>query len=772
MSFKDRVITYCSNIIRWSILSVVFFVPIYFAWFQENFTIFDLNKSAALHLFLGIATIIWLVQVSLSGKVEWQGNRKLCILGISLATLFLISTIFSIHPLISLWGSYERQQGLYNLWHYLVLTFFIIVAIQNKKQLHQILIALLLGSALASIYGLLQLFNLDFIRWGEEVGRLFSSFGQPNFFGHYLAVLLPVTVYAIAYLGKNSYTRIGYCLLGVAEIICLIFTYSRGAWVAFLITCFLFLIWTLLRSGKKLWAGVLVVIVIVTISFLSLPTTRQVITDLSAKEDNRVLQRLLSTFDFSPGSARTRSVYWQAALSNFQESSWPRKLFGVGPDVEPDVFVHYYKTEWAFYEKINSFPDRAHNFIFDILLQFGLLGLIGFSCFSGYIVWCLLQSTWKKKTSQEYWLGMSLLAALFIYAFNNLFSFSLVSMNVVLYALLGLAWLATDQARYSLIPVKLFRPTSRWILTITISLFIISLFYGYSYKPLVADYYYFKVKKAEARYNCREVLDMMEKVLEWYPVSHFYNRIYLSHGTNCFSEVSSESSRKQMENNLLDQARHLSPGEEQFYTLVDLAHMYSILGFYEDKQYLVEAEKYYQKLLEVNPLLTFIYQDYGRMKLTDNKYDEALALFKKGLEVIPPLLITETKENPRKADSIQQTAYFYQLIGSVYYRKINFPEAVSWYKKAIETNSSLVSAYKELADIYFEWNNVDEAIHYNKAGYILDPSNNLWPKSLAILYKEKKDFKTALKFARMALEISPDDANIQSLVKELESKNR
>jgi len=100
---------------------VVFFVPIYFAWFQENYTIFDLNKSVALHLLLAITIISWLIQISLEGKFQWEGNKLLCILGTAVAVVFLLSTVFSLHPVISLWGSYERQQGLYNLWHYPIL---------------------------------------------------------------------------------------------------------------------------------------------------------------------------------------------------------------------------------------------------------------------------------------------------------------------------------------------------------------------------------------------------------------------------------------------------------------------------------------------------------------------------------------------------------------------------------------------------------------------------------------------------------------------------
>ena len=95
MFSRNNVIQFVSAITRWSIFSVVFFVPIYFAWFQENYTIFDLNKSVALHSLLAIGIISWLIQISLEGKFQWQGNKKFFILGTSVTVVFLLSTIFS-----------------------------------------------------------------------------------------------------------------------------------------------------------------------------------------------------------------------------------------------------------------------------------------------------------------------------------------------------------------------------------------------------------------------------------------------------------------------------------------------------------------------------------------------------------------------------------------------------------------------------------------------------------------------------------------------------
>ena len=757
-----------SAITRWSIFSVVFFVPIYFAWFQENYTIFDLNKSVALHLLLAITIISWLIQISLEGKFQWEGNKLLCILGTAVAVVFLLSTVFSLHPVISLWGSYERQQGLYNLWHYLALTFFIVVVIRNRAQLHNLIIALLLGSVFASGYGLLQLFGLDFYKWGEDIGRLFSSFGQPNFFGHYLAVLLPLTLYAIFFLSKNIYTRIGYSTLLVAEVLCLIFTFSRSAWLALLITIIGCFFWILLRQGKKVLFGVFIALVIALTAMVSFPTIREKIAEVAWQQDVQATKRFLSIFDLNFGTTRTRLLYWEAAVNGFKDANFKQKIFGYGPDALPNVFIKYYQPEWAYFEKINSFPDRAHNFILDIFLQFGLLGFVSITLFVGYIVVRLIKVTWNEQNPQNYWVGVSVLSALCIYGINNFFSFSLVSMNVVFYALLGIAWLIGNNYKTSTFSLDFFQPISRWVLTSAILIFLITLLYGYNFRPLMADYYFFKVKKAETRGDCQAVVANMEKTLNWYPVSHFYSRAFISYGVNCFSVYSSKKDQQYFAEVLLTQASTIDSKEKQFYTLVDLARLYSILSSFIDQKYYNNAKEHYEELLSINPFITFVYSDYGRLESWHKNYEQAIEIFNKGIEVMPS---TEPEEAQyRRNDIVMQLANLYTQIGITLHEQKKYDESASWYIKALKIFPYDLNARKNLADYYYLSDNMPESLRNYKSGYITDYYNSMWPQELARIYQELGDKKRALYFAEQALELSPDNPAIKSILKNLESQ--
>ena len=136
---------------------------------------------------------------------------------------------------------------------------------------------------------------------------------------------------------------------------------------------------------------------------------------------------------------------------------------------------------------------------------------------------------------------------------------------------------------------------------------------------MIADYYYFEVKKGEARGDCRSALDNMENVLEWYPISEYYGRAYLHQGTNCFIAVKDSLSQRQLGANLLEQIEHMPKSKIHYLTRINLAQVYSMLGYFLDKKYFIEAESNYKELIEISPNITTNYQDYGRMKAWEEK---------------------------------------------------------------------------------------------------------------------------------------------------------
>jgi len=756
-------------IVDWSLLGIVFLVPIYFAWFHENYSVFDLNKAVLLRAFLLIIVLVIFLRAALTGSIFVKKAKGLTLAWLGFLLVTLLSTLSSLQPQLSFLGSYERQQGLQTIWSYLIFFIILVIFCQEKLFLRKLLMAVNFSAAIMCLYGLLQLFGLDFLHWSESSSfRIFSTLGQPDFFGHFLVVMLPITIYSLIFISKKLTARVLFTILGIIELVCLIFTYSRGAWLALVVALGLALLISLWHFGKRFLTYSLMVIVVFSIIFLAWPSTRSFIASKASNDNLNVISRVASVFDFNSGSTSIRLKYWQAAFKIFKEAPLGRQLFGFGPETEASVFVQAYQVDWGYYERLNSFPDRAHNFILDILLQFGVFGFVSLGLLVLAATKPLIKGL-KNSQGEDYWLRLALITALLAYTVNNFFSFSLVSMSMILYLLLALAFIVgTNFSGNKEVKIPLFQPISRWLIGVFAGLFLLILFFTYNIKPLIADHYYMQVKKAEAVNNCRGVLDNMEKVMTWYSLSTFYQRIYLFHNINCFSAVNSAASRQQIVRNILEEATSLVPREINFYSLMDLAHTYSILGYYVNSDYYKIAEKYYQKLLLINKNITVTYQDYGRLRLWQGRFSEARQLFTQGLAVTPPLAQAIPSSEHTKTIA-RQLAYFHDLIGLSYFNEKDFTKAMIEDKEALIIDPTLTSSYQQLADIAYQNKDLNLAIDYNKQAFKIEQNNSLWPLALAQLYLAKGEKITALSYATIAKDLEPANEQTAALIKKIES---
>lgn len=764
---NERVIKILRFIIEWSVIAAVFMVPLYFAWFHENYTVFDLNKSAFLRLCLSVAVIAWFAMIAVRGQISALGSRKVFWSAMAFLGAAIVSSILSLHPMISVLGSYERQQGLHNIVAYVLLFLFIATFFKSRAHIRRLLIVLNASAAIICIYGLMQLFGLDFLNWAQStMSRIFSSFGQPNFFGHYIAVMIPISVYSFFYIAKRWYIKFLYVLLLAAEIVCLIFTYSRSAWIALSIAFGLTAILVLWKKNYKKTAIAIVIVAVASIIALLLPPVRAALLTHSDYVNLTFSSRLVSIVDFNNGSNAIRLKYWLAALNAFKEATPERYLFGFGPDVQASVYVDQYQIDWGYYERLNSYPDRAHNTLLDLLLQFGIVGAAAFFALVWFSVRGLLKIVHIGK-GEEFWLAIALVASLIAYAANNMFSFSLTAMAMMLFTLLGIAFvLGATHRDTEEKALHFFQPASRWIIGGALSILLIVMYYSYDVRPLVADYYYIQVKKGEVRQDCHKVLENMETVMEWYPESHYYSRAYLSHAVNCFSAVGGEKAQQQVFKNIIDQASLIPKHERQFFTLLDLAHAYSILGYYKDPSYYIQAEQYYRELIAINKNITVTYQDLGRMKLWQAKFAEARQIFEDGIAITPPL----DKAFPESEHTVaigKQLGYFYNLVGLSYFEEKKYDQAKLAYTKALEYDPMVTAALKKLADMAYTEGDLHKAISFNKTAFEREPYEALWPVSLATLYRELGDLKQARTYANQAATLDPENEQVKELVKDL-----
>ena len=98
------------------------------------------------------------------------------------------------------------------------------------------------------LFGMAELRWVDASRFGDIGGRVTSLFSNPNILAVYLLLYFPFSLWAIFSRQSRGRVCIFYTLTAVLAAICILFTWSRGAWLGLLLECFLFL---LLHSRKS-----------------------------------------------------------------------------------------------------------------------------------------------------------------------------------------------------------------------------------------------------------------------------------------------------------------------------------------------------------------------------------------------------------------------------------------------------------------------------------------------------------------------------------------
>ena len=113
-----------------------------------------------------------------------------------LVVAYVISTIASVSPNTSLLGSYDRTQGLYTTFSYILIFFLAASTIHSHGQIERAVNVALVASFPVAFYGVIQHYALDPLSWshGASPGRVASTIGNPAFLGAYLILVIPLTL--------------------------------------------------------------------------------------------------------------------------------------------------------------------------------------------------------------------------------------------------------------------------------------------------------------------------------------------------------------------------------------------------------------------------------------------------------------------------------------------------------------------------------------------------------------------------------------------------
>jgi O-antigen ligase/cytochrome c-type biogenesis protein CcmH/NrfG len=395
---------------------------------------FELPKTAllrALVLLMGLLALAWGVERRAGGAQPESSGRALPLLWPVLAwgLVQVLAVVVSVRWQASLWGSYERQQGLLTLASYVL--FFLLTAtfLRRRAQAERLWLALTWGSLPVVVYGLLQVAGLDPLQWATDAASpVLSTVGRANFLGSYLVLVVPLTAGRLVLANR----RWPLLLLLVAQAFCLLLTQARGALVGLGAAAVTFgLLWAAVTRRRRLGVATLVAAALAggLVVLLNLPQG-----PLAALADLPVLERLASLSRTDAGSTAARLTIWR--------TTWPlvlqRPWMGYGPETMRVEFLRVFPPQLVYYQGRQVVVDRAHNLWLDLTMSSGLAGVVTF----GWLLVAFGRSIWRGlQTKPDRWhqaMWIALAAVGVGHLIDLQFSFELTSSAVIWWLTLAL----------------------------------------------------------------------------------------------------------------------------------------------------------------------------------------------------------------------------------------------------------------------------------------------------------------------------------------------
>lgn len=290
------------------------------------------------------------------------------------------------------------------------------VILSEKKRLWRTLWVFGGATLGVSLYGAYQYFFTtlsskwtDTELFSESFGRLTATFENPNVYGTFLIIAVPITLMATIF-AKGWRGKVFFGVTTALATLNMFLTYSRGCYVALLIVILILLV---CKGRGFLWAGAGALL----LSPFYLPDS--------------VMSRIMSIGNLADSSVSYRINIWKGAVNMFHKYWW----MGVG--IGDNAFVSIYQS--VALTAVEDAP-HAHNLFLQIACESGVIGLLIIILFVLYLFRSSV-SQLKGASGECRWMRLSLIAVWFgllvqgvtdyIFYNNNLFAIMMILLGAM-----------------------------------------------------------------------------------------------------------------------------------------------------------------------------------------------------------------------------------------------------------------------------------------------------------------------------------------------------
>jgi len=239
---------------------------------------------------------------------------------------------------------------------------------------------------------------VDVTQFPELSTRVYATMENPNVLAEYLGLVVPV-ILGLLWTVKKPIIRL--LLLVAASIItlCLILTFSRGAWVGFALAVMIFAV---LKEPRLIFAFVIVALI------------------APAFMPSVVMKRIASIGSLEESSNAFRVSIWIAALRMIKDY-W---LTGVGLGL--DAFARVYRD----YMIAGTPAVHSHNLYLEIGIEMGIVGIVSFLWFIQTGISKAVRTAQRNSASSAMLVGM--IGALAGHLLHGLFDYVWYSPRIVM----------------------------------------------------------------------------------------------------------------------------------------------------------------------------------------------------------------------------------------------------------------------------------------------------------------------------------------------------
>jgi len=542
--------------------------------------------------------------------------------------LFIISyflgTIFGVDFQHSFWGRFERMGGFILFLHLLLFYLVLVSFVQSKVDWLKMIFVLAFSGAIMGVLTFIEkVYHIEIIA-GDKGGL---SFGNDSFLATYLLIALfaalllffaePTKEKKIFFLSEKKDAIFIGGLFFVSIMAGLLKSNGRAAILSSLIG--LFLIYLLYLSFYEKNRGLNIFSLIVLFTGLLVG----IILIINLLIPDSFSQQLLSVY-----TTKGRMAVWQASIEMLKE----KPIFGWGPEnlefgfnkyFNPKMFLAEYGGETRF--------DKAHNVIFDTLVDAGILGLFSLLLIYFFVFYIL----WKKyRQKQANFFLSSILFVFFVSHFlQNLTVFDTPASYILWFFMIGFVDFLgrkkenKKKEEHNKTPLYL----RVFIIFIVFVAFISSLTYFVA-KPYLSCLYMASAIREKNDPEARFVL--YQKAINLSPISKYSKReTFARHTYNLFQEE--KAPKEELEFVVCELKKTIQESPLDLYSYYYLGKIYnntySEVGF--DK--LNEAEQVLTKAVNLFPTNQYCYWVLAYTKMHQDKYDEALDIAEKALALEP-----------------------------------------------------------------------------------------------------------------------------------------